>query len=172
MRIAVALVISTGLVAPGALAEETPAGSSAAECAVVQSAFTSMLARDDKAGLVFPKDIQASRPWAPLDRDIKPYTEDFDLTESEQADLLAQWTRHADTPWTPVCAWQGKPAVIRDGELTMTSDFTRPLFSSDGRLALLSWSVRSTGRWGYGRTCLARLTAAGWKTACRPSWIA
>jgi hypothetical protein len=54
----------------------------------------------------------------------------------------------------------------------MFTSFTSPIFSTDGRLALVEVSFQDNGRFGYGSLCIVRSTGNRWLARCLPSWIA
>lgn len=155
----------------GQLLATGPALAADGSCDVVQAVVGSYSRNAGENGPLFPKDVRASTRWPSHGRDLLPYIDDFDLSPAEQTDLLKRWADHQEAPWTPDCAWKGRSLKVMEGDMVMTSTFTRPLFSSDGRIAVLSWGLYSPGPWAHGQTCLARLGPSGWKAVCRPSWL-
>lgn len=148
-------------------------------CPVISKMFatarvsaTGGVARD-----LFPKDLGASTTGAGSDAEsladnLDVYLRHTSLTVLEIADLKRQAAHHEFGDYRPDCEGFGAPVAIVEGGLVMTSQFTRPLFSSDGKIAVVAWSLRSNGRWGHGQLCVARKTGFTWTAVCQPTWIA
>ena len=150
---------------------QAEAGDHPATCAVIEAATTAMVVEAGGAGPSFPKDIRPFDERTRFDADLAPHLKAFDLTPAERSDLLLRSKGHRHGGFAPDCAWTGKPLSIREEEMTMTSAFSRPLFSTDGRLAVFGWSFYSPGVWAHGDICLARRGGKDWKAVCQASWL-
>ena len=140
-------------------------------CAVIQSAVKATVGDDATTGPLYPRDVRPSSSPASVRFNPASALQQFDLSPTETSDLLRAWRDQPAEPYVPDCAWEGRPLAIKEDQVVMISEFTRPVFSSDGRLAVFSWGSYSPGRWAHGQTCLARRGQAGWKAVCRPSWL-
>ena len=160
------------------------AGTSRAEpasaaCPVIAKVFTtaSVSATGGVARELLPKDLGVSTTGAGSDADDLANNLDASLrytslTAVEIADLKRQAAHHEFGDYRPDCEGFGQPVAIVEGKQVMTSEFTRPLFSSDGKIAVVAWSLKSGGRWGHGQLCVARKTGVSWSAVCHPTWIA
>jgi len=148
-----------------------PAAASRAEttpeiCAAIASAF-------GKLDGNYRKDITSTNPYDELNLDhwFSGRVAQLGLSAGEFEDLKQNARKQADKSFKPSCHWRGKPVEIKEPEI-MWSSFSKPVLSSDGQLALFSWSLKSFGRWGHGQLCLARKTGEDWAAKCIPGWIA
>ena len=106
-----------------------------------------------------------------LPETLDAYLRDTSLTAAEVADLKRQAEKHVFAPYAPDCRTGGKPARVVEMGQAMTAEFTRPLLSSDGKVAIVLWSLQSRGRWGHGYFCEARKAGNRWRSVCRETWI-
>ena len=155
------------------------AAAAPAACPLIAKVFatagvsaTGGVARD-----LFPKDLGASTSGAGSDaeslaKNLDIYLRYTSLTAVEVADLKRQAVQHDFGGYRPDCEGFGQPVAIVESGQVMTSEFTRPLFSSDGKIAVVSWSLKSGGRWGHGQFCVARKVGITWTATCHPTWIA
>jgi len=150
-----------------------------ADCPVIARLFAakSLSATGGVARDLLPKDLAASSTGAGSDADslahnLDTYLRGASLTALEIADLRRQAAQHEFGGYRPACEGFGQPVAVVEGGQTMTSEFTRPLFSSDGKIAVVAWSLKSGGRWGHGYLCIARKSGVSWTATCRDTWIA
>jgi len=134
-------------------------------CAAIASAF-------GKLDGSYPKNITSAKSYDELNLDhwVPGTAAALGLSAGEFEDLKQNARKQTDKGFEPSCHWRGKPVEIKEPEI-MWSSFSRPVLSSDGQLALFSWSLETFGRWGHGDVCLARRTGAGWAATCIPGWI-
>lgn len=149
------------------------------DCPVIARLFAtaSVPATGGVARDLLPKDVAPSSAGPGSDAEslagnLDTYLRGTSLTGPEVADLKRQAARHDFGGYQPDCEGFGKPVAIVEGRQTMTSEFTRPLFSSDGRIAVVAWSLKSGGRWGHGYLCIVRKSGVTWTAVCQNSWIA
>jgi hypothetical protein len=150
-----------------------------AACPVIAKIFAtaSVSATGGVASALLPKDVGAAPTGSGSDvhnltNNLDAYLRGTSLTAFEIADLKRQAAHHDFGGYRPDCEGFGKPVAIVEGVQLMTSEFTRPLFSSDGKIAVVAWSLKSGGRWGHGQLCVARKSGVTWTAVCQPTWIA
>ena len=175
IRILSAAVLSLAAIA---IAGPSRAATAPAACPVIARIFAtaSLSATGGVARELLPKDLGASSAGAGSDAEslasnLDAYLSGTSLTAFEIADLKRQAAHHEFGNYRPACEGFGEAAAIVEGGQVMTSAFTRPLFSSDGNIAVVAWSLKSSGRWGHGKLCVARKAGVTWTAVCRPSWI-
>ncbi len=126
---------------------------------------------------LIPKAVGSSSTSSGSDADslannLDAYLKGTSLTAFEIEDLKRQAAGHDFGGYKPECEGFAKSVAIVEGGQTMTSEFTRPLFSSNGTIAVVAWSLKSGGRWGHGQLCVARKSGLTWTATCYPTWIA
>ena len=148
-------------------------------CPVISKVFATanVSAKGGVARNLLPKNLVASTTGAGSDAEsladnLDVYLSHTSLTALEIADLKRQAAHHEFGDYRPDCEGFGEPVAIVEGAQVMTSEFTRPLFSSDGQIAVVAWSLKSGGWWGHGQFCVARETGFTWAAVCQPTWIA
>lgn len=168
------------LVAGGlAVLAVSPVHATAAEargdaCASLSSAFAAGFDTGGKMDGSWPGRVRPSRAGGPDDFSLtkgglRESLRGFELTAAEIADLERNAWTHAFAPYAPECRGV-RPAQVVEGGQAMTAEFLRPLFSSNGRIAVAVWSLHSTGRWGHGHFCVARRTGTKWRAKCQDTW--
>lgn len=139
-------------------------------CAVLQAAYTAAIGRHAPA---FPRDVRPSdHSLAPVTDLVRDARAGLTLSAGDVADLATRHKFYRADSFRPVCAWHGRagPKTDDDGH-AIVETFTSPVFSTNGRLALVEVSFRETGTFGYGLLCTARLSRRTWKARCIRSWI-
>src|SRR4051812_1996871 len=104
---------------------------------------------------LIPKDMGSSSTGIGSDADslannLDAYMKGTSLTAFQIEDLKRRAVGHDFGGYKPDCKGFAKPAAFVESGQVMTSEFTRPLFSSDGKIAVVAWSLKSGGRWGHG----------------------
>jgi hypothetical protein len=156
------IVAGIGLFAPSA-----PAPASPATCALLQAAY--MAAMDDSE-TAYPASIAPARQeLMQLDQFVPKYREAMELAPGEFEDLEASQKRGKQGGFVPECAWKGKATSLGKEEGGTPTSFSRPILSSDNRLALVEVSY-SQGISAHGSLCILRFAAVGWRGRCLPSW--
>lgn len=143
-----------------------PAPSSGA-CGILEAAYTAAI---DSRVLSYPIDVRPSARSLDPARFVPDYRARMPLDDGEFDNLLSRKPRVATEGYYPRCDWQGIPAPARDPEgHVMQVSFTRPIVSTDARVALVEVSFSEPG-FGYGAICVVRASSQGWVARCVPSW--
>jgi hypothetical protein len=144
-------------------------------CTALSSAFAAGFDTGGKTDGSWPSQVRPSRVNGPdnfsLTTGLDASLRETSLTASEIADLKRNAEKHVFAPYGPDCHGRGALADVVEGDQVMTAEFLRPLFSSDGRIAVVVWSLQSTGRWGHGHFCVVRKAGSKWRGSCRDTWI-
>jgi hypothetical protein len=142
---------------------------SAQAATVTQAAFMAATKRQE---LTYPDHIIPWRPMQRLERFLPSYVALMGLDAGELSDLIEQQDKFRDEHFVPACQWKGVPVPVASGSPAMRVGFSRPIFSSDSKLAVIEVSFRSQGVFGYGVICVMRRADADWVGRCTNSWIA
>ncbi|GGB21818.1 hypothetical protein GCM10011380_09240 [Sphingomonas metalli] len=138
-------------------------------CAVLQAAYT---AASGAKTLAYPPVVLMEDRRLHPEGFVTSYPAELPLSRHGFDDLVAEAKRYDFPNFKPACAWQGSPGPRVDGEGTPTFvSFTSPIFSSDGRLAILQVSFRIQGWGGHGEICVVRQHRRGWRARCRAGWM-
>lgn len=136
-------------------------------CPVLEAAYTAAISSRRPAA---PVDVRPSSRSLELERFVPDYVTRMALEPGEFEDLVSRDHSGEGTPFQPDCRWDGAPTPAPH-EHEMWVSFTHPLFSTDGRLALVEVSFFESGGWGFGQMCIVRRSDAGWSARCLESWI-
>lgn len=137
-------------------------------CAVIETAYaaTAASAMPPVATAIVP-----ARGALELQHFVPSYVAAMALKPGEFDDLKAQAARNPGPGFVPDCAWANAGPVPKEDGVAMKVAFTRPVFSSDARLALVEVSFFSDGWWGHGELCMVRRLDGAWRARCLRSWI-
>jgi len=94
-------------------------------------------------------------------------TKVLELADSELKDLASRAAGYSFGNFEPICNW----AEHGKDRQSVVMKFTRPLLSSDGKLAIIGVSRMWTQRGGNGLLCVARKSPVGWTAKCTGTWI-
>lgn len=163
-----AVLMGTAILASASSSPRAREASPPEACAVIQAIFSATPGLPPDG---YPTGIQPYEPHA-LAGDVGSHLMNLGLSEAEAADLLERARLHKFAPYVPSCDWRGRPVSIsNENGGQVAAGFTDPLFSSNGRLALVEWSMNFGPRASSGDVCLARKTAGGWKVRCELAWV-
>jgi hypothetical protein len=95
------------------------------------------------------------------------------ITEAERKDLAVRAASHDYAPFEPKCDWTAPiPRVPPFPFFQTYYAFTNPLFSSDGKLAIVAFSrIVKSGVGGSGFLCAVRKNGDSWEANCTGTWI-
>ena len=94
-------------------------------------------------------------------------TKKLELSEYEFQDLASRAKGYPFDNFEPKCNWV-RHAMDRQHTVLK---FTRPLFSTDGKLAIVGVSRLWIHNGGNGGLCIVRKSQAGWEAKCAATWI-
>jgi hypothetical protein len=165
----IACGIAASLSISSSLADGHAAATPSDECAVIQTAFTSMVHSPVDT---YPKAVRPSHRRIGLSSWTKDASREVGLSSGEYADLAWVESSIGRQPYVPNCRWKGTPAKVNtDDGNPMVVEITRPIFSSGRRLAVVEISLMLTqGVFGSGQDCIVRKNGE-WSAVCTPSWI-
>lgn len=153
--------------APRLVAATAAAGQT---CAVMQAAYTAALPAGTKR--IHPREVRSEPRALELDKFVPEYRARLALSAKEFDELAIQAQHHAASKIKPDCRWNGSPSDSIDDEgHPAFVTFTDPIFSGNGRLAILQVSFREDGPFGYGLVCVVRQRRKVWRGQCQNSWI-
>ena len=169
MIVAAALLIAASGAWP--LHRVTTFASAPRTCTVLQAAYTASVGGPQP---LVPPDVRMSPTRVlELNRFVPAARAASGLSPGEFAALTTRAPLYRADRFRPVCRWRGKKGPAGDGELhQIWVSFTSPIFTGDGRTALVEVSTREDGFFGYGSLCTVRLRGRRWAAICMPSWIA
>lgn len=138
-------------------------------CRVIEAAYAAAV---ESKVAVYPAHIRRSTRSLELKEFVPDYRARLALDVGEFEDLAAREGQYDRVAFQPRCDWQGKAVRMIDEERhPIVVSFTNPIFSTNGRLALVEASFMTQGRFGYGMLCIARTTGGAWSAHCQDSWI-
>lgn len=124
------------------------------------------------AAPAYPADVRPAWRSVELKRIVPGYRSRMPLQSGEFDDLASREDAYRTERFEPRCAWEGTPTPHVDDEgHRMDASFSSPIFSTDGRLALVEVSFDDRGGFGYGMICVVRAGEARWSARCLDSWI-
>ena len=138
------------------------------DCEVLQAAFT----KEVGGGRVgYPTDLAeavASDHFFVNDEFLRALS----LRDTERAIFTGRAVYHTSAPYLPDCHWAGRPTPVSESGMKMTTTFLKPLYSKDGTLALVHWSLDARPySWAHGFGCIVRRETAAWSAKCVPTWL-
>jgi hypothetical protein len=138
-------------------------------CAVLQAAYTAAINRKAPA---YPNDVRAADRTLRLGETVPEYRAKMGVTAQEYEELIEQQATYNTPGFRPNCDWKGLagPSEDDEGHATYVT-FTSPIFSENGRIAVVETSFREAGRYGYGLICTVRSKRGTWVAQCLRSWI-
>ena len=156
---------------PAALPAQSGDESTTAQrtCEMLEAAYAAAIEVGESAS---PVDVRTSERLLVLERFVPDYVESMALRPGEFEDLRSRSQGYRTDGFRPRCAWVGTPTPVPHEDHPMWVSFTRPIFSTDERLALVEVSFLERGGWGYGKMCIVRRADAGWSARCLSGWIA
>lgn len=137
-------------------------------CAVLQAAYARAsghraLASADHVG-VAPHLIKLNKVVPEFRAQLWASSQEFD-------DLASQEALRNRSDIMPICKWQRVRSVARAPNKPFTIIiFTNPVFSTNGKLAIVEASFYERGGFGRGVMCVVR-KATVWTARCVESWI-
>ena len=138
-------------------------------CAVLQAAYTAAINRNAPA---YPNDVRAANRTFRLAETVPEYHAKLGVSAKEYEDFVEQQATYNTPGFRPNCDWKGLAGPLKDDEGHSTYiTFTSPIFSKNGRIAVVETSCRETGMFGYGLICTVRLKHSSWVAQCLQSWI-
>lgn len=135
---------------------------------MLEAAF---MAASHSAQGVVPGDVRASARRHELRRFVPEYISRMALAPGEFEDLEAREGPGAAGGYIPRCGWPEVPAADRRDPRANWVEFTEPVFSTDGMLALAEISFVGNSIWGHGELCIMRRSDTGWSARCLESWV-
>ena len=159
----VTLVLITATSASAATNEANlrPAVAGMSDCQVIASAVQA----DTDGPMAVPKLL--SRSLAVSWIDIPTRLSSFDLLADERDDLIRNARHHDFGDFQPECGREFKRIRFMHHGENLTSSFSRPLYSTDGSIAILGWHrVNMSQLEAMSGLCLARRTEGVWKSEC------
>ena len=138
-------------------------------CAVLQAAYTAAIGARTPA---YPIDVRMERTPNGSAGIISGDGTNLGLTPAKSGDLVARQDIYRDSSFNPHCVWKGSagPAIDEEGHDTYIT-FSSPIFSTDGKIALVEVSTRGKGTFGYGVKCVVRSKRHRWSARCQRSWV-
>lgn len=138
-------------------------------CAVLQAAYTAAISRNAPA---YPNDVRAADRTLRLAEIVPEYRAKLGVSASEYEELVEQQATYNTPGFRPNCGWKGIAGPSKDDEGHPTYvTFTSPIFSRNGRIAIVETSFREAGIFGYGLICTVRSKRGSWAAQCSQSWI-
>ncbi len=138
-------------------------------CAVLQAAYTAAIKRNAPA---YPNDVRAADRTLRLAKTSLEYRAKLGISAREYEDLVEQQATYNTPGFRPNCDWKGLAGPSKDDEGHPTYvTFTSPVFSKNGRIAVVETSFREAGIFGYGLICTVRSKRGSWAAQCLDSWI-
>ncbi|QQV78442.1 hypothetical protein H5J25_07315 [Sphingomonas aliaeris] len=164
------LLAMTAVISPGQSYRIAETFASAPRtCAILQAAYTKAIGGTATA---YPNDVRSSSRRLELVKIVPEYRVKMGLSKKEYDDLIVQEASYGSADFRPSCSWKGiaGPAQDAEGHATFVS-FTTPIFSTNGRLAVVETSFLERKDFGHGLVCIVRLKDKNWTARCLPGWI-